>query len=296
MSGCSRHNRPRWLLAAITFCLLPFSGCGAVLTTAAVSSPQSILKSVKNGPDVVTLEIFQVRVPADDKRFENELWQGTDEQRLGLEVRNRLVSNGFRCGVIAGAMPDALARSLNLQSKLVEGSPERVITDQSATPKVTRRMLQIKRNDAAAIQASELQESVDVLINSDRGLQGKSYREAQGVYSLRAEAVAGQKVKLQLTPELQFGELKNRYTGSDQGIFVVTPSRERKVFDEMKMSLDLAPGEMFLVTGVPDSAGSLGNAFHAERRGELAKQKLVLIRVVQIPDSEILADVTLAAD
>ncbi len=287
----------RGILSALLVSWLPgLSGCGVVLTTATVSTPQSILKGVRSGPNCVTLEIFQVRVPADDKQLAKELWQGADEQRLELALRNRLVSNGIRAGVIGGALPDALARSLNLQSEITEESPDRVITDQSATPKVTRRVLQIKRNEPVTIQASEVQGAVNVLLNTESGLQGKSYQEVQGVYSLRAEAVPGQRVEVQLIPELQFGEMRNRYGGSDQGIFVVTPSRERKVFDEMKMRVGLAPGEMLLVTNISDAPGSLGNVFHAERRAEVAEQKLVLIRVLQIPDSEILADVSVSTE
>ncbi len=272
------------------------TGCGVVLTTATVSTPQSILKAVRSGPDRVTLEIFQVRVAADDKQLAAELWQAADEQRLDLDVRNRLVSNGFRAGVIGGALPDSLARSLNLQSEMPEEEQERIITDESATPKVARRVLQLKRREPATIQASEVQSSLHVLLNTESGLQGKSYEEVQGVYSLRAESLPGQQVEVQLIPELQHGELRNRYAGSDQGIFVVTPSRERKVFDEMKMSVSLAAGEMLVVTGVPETPGSLGSAFHTERTAGVAEQKLVLVRLLQVPDSEILADVSLPSD
>jgi hypothetical protein len=267
-----------------------------MLTSAAVSTPQSILKAVRSSPDRVTLEIFQVRVPADDKQLAKELWQAADEQRLDLELRNQLVSNGFRVGVISGVMPDSLARALNLNDKPSGSGNERVITDSTATSKVSRRVLQLKRNEPATIQSSEVQPSLNLLLNTESGIQGKSYHEVQGVYSLRAESVPGQQVRVQLVPELQFGELRNRYAGSDQGIFVVTPSRERKVFDDMRISVALAPGEFLLVTGTPDAPSSLGSAFHSQRISDVAEQKLVMVRLVQVPDSEILADVSLPAE
>lgn len=296
----SRQFHTRWLtqiaLLGIMSGWVLLAGCGVVLTTTTVSTPQSILKAVRSSPDRVTLEIFQVRVPADDKQLAEELWQATDEQRLDLDVRNRLVSNGFRAGVIGGALPDALANALNLQSEMPDEETQRIITDETATPKVARRVLQLKRREPATIQASEVQTTLHIFLNTERGLQGKSYAEVQGVYSLRAESLPGQRVEVQLIPELQHGELRNRYAGSDQGIFVVTPSRERKVFDEMKMSVSLAAGEMLVVTSVPDASGSLGSAFHAERTAGVAEQKLVLVRLLQVPDSEILADVSLPSD
>lgn len=293
MSGQKPYQR--WVLLGLLSCLAMFTGCGAVLTTAAVSTPQSILKAVRTGSDRVTLEIFQVRVPADDKQLNKELWLAADEQRLELDVRNRLVSNGFRAGVITGTLPDALAKSLNLQSEMPEETKERVIDGNSATPKVTRRVLQLKRGEPATIQTSEVQESLNVLLNTESGLQGKSYREVQGVYSLRAQTLPAQRVKVELVPELQHGEMRNRYAGSDQGILVVTPSRERKVFDQMKMSVPLAAGELLIVSGLPDAPASLGSVFHAEERAGVAEQKLVLIRLLQVPDSEILAGVSAAA-
>lgn len=275
--------------------LAVFTGCGAVLTTAAVSTPQSILKAVRTGSDRVTLEIFQARVPADDKQLAKELWQAADEQRFDLDVRNRLVSNGFRAGVISGTLPDALAKSLNLQSEMPEETKKRVIDGNTATPKVTRRVLQLKRGEPAMIQASEVQGSLNVLLNTESGLQGKSYQEVQSVYSLRAETLPAQRIKVELVPELQHGEMRNRWAGSDQGILVVTPSRERKVFDQMKISVPLAAGELLVVSGLADAPASLGSAFHTERRAGVTEQKLVLIRLLQVPESEILADVSVSA-
>jgi hypothetical protein len=286
-----------WLPCGLSLWMLgSLGGCGAVLTTATVSTPQSILQAVKSSPDRVTLEIFQVRIPAEDKALMEELWQAADEQRLDFEVRNRLVSNGFRAGVIAGALPDELSRSLNLQSEMPDSSAERIITDESATPKVTRRVLQLKQRQPAIIQASEVQPSVHVFLNSENGLQGKSYEQAQGVFSLRAETVPGQQVQLQLTPELQFGELKNRYAGSDQGMIFSTPSRECKVFDQLKINVPIAAGEMLVVTKTWGALGSLGAVFHSEHRGDAVEQKMVLIRLLQVPESEILSDASLAAD
>lgn len=281
----------RLVVLGVLVCLsATLVGCGVMLTTAAVSTPQSILKAVRSVPDRVTIEVFHVRVPADDKQLAEELWKAADEQRLDLELRNRLVSNGFRAGVISGVMPDSLTRALNLQSGETES--EHVITEVTATAKVSRRVMQLKHREPAAIQASEVQPNINLLLNTASGVQGKSYHDVQGVYSLRVESASGQQVAVQLVPELQFGELKNRYTPGDQGIIVFTPSRERKVFDDMKISVTLSAGELLVVTSVPDAPGSLGSAFHAQRISGVAEQKLVMIRLAQVPSSEILADVS----
>ncbi len=285
-----RHAIHRISTAAFVMLTVFLSGCGVVLSTATVSDPQNILRAIKTSPDQVTLEIFQVRIPGDDKLLVDELWQASDEQRLDVEVRNRLVANGFRAGVINGALPDRLARSLNLQSEMPEAETDRIITGENAAPRVVRRVLQLKRREHASIQASELQAEAIVFLNTENGLQGRTYEQVQGVYSLQAESVSGQKVAIEVTPELHHGELKNRYTGSDQGVLLMTTSRERKVFDQLKLNLNLSSGEFLVISGVADSSSSLGSAFHDSQQSGAAAQKLVLVRLLQVPPSEILAD------
>lgn len=288
-----RHSIQCLWTCALALLTVVLTGCGVVLSTATVSDPQSILQAIKTAPDQVTLEIFQVRIPSEEKQLLGEVWQASDEQLLDIELRNQLISNGFRVGVINGALPDALARTLNLQSEMPEEEINRIITGENAAPRIVRRVLQLNRREHAMIQASELQDQADVFINSENGLQGRTYEQVQGVYRLEAESAAGQKVAIQLTPELQYGDLKNRYTGSDQGVMLMTTSRERKVFEELKINVDLKSGEFLVLSGISDSNCSLGSAFHASKQSGAAAQKLVLIRLLQVPRSEILADAAL---
>jgi hypothetical protein len=276
------------LLLAMPWC----SGCGVVLSTAVPSDPQSLLRAVETGSESLKLEIFQVRIPADDPQLSEELWSTVDEQRLDVAVRRDLVRNGFRAGVLGGALPDLLARQLNLQSEMPEYETDRLITDQSASPRVVRRVLMLNRHNEATVQASDLRNHVNVLVNGDDGLQGHSYKQVQAVYTLRAEPTAGQRVALRLTPELRHGELRNRYSGGDreQGIFLVTPSRERQAYDRLMLSTELAAGELLVVGCLHDAPGSLGRVFHGVDVAGPAEQKLILVRLLQTPPSEILAD------
>jgi len=262
-----------------------------LLTLPVPEDPQSFLKAVETAPDSVALEIFQVRVPATDHALDAQLWQAVDEQRLDIDVRHELIRNGFRAGVLGGTVPDSLAKYLKLKSEMPDTQAARLITGQSADPTVTRRIVQLSRSELATIQVTDLRNKLNVLMNDAGGLRGRSYKQVQAVYSMRAEAVAGQRVVLRLTPELQHGELRNRYAGSDQGIFLVTPSRERELYDQLELNVEMAAGEILVVGGLPDASGSLGHAFHAENRRGPAELKLVLVRLVEVPGSEILANV-----
>lgn len=278
------------LIALGCLLMLPWlGGCSSMTMISLPEDSQSFLKSVETAPDSVALEIFQVRYPATDAELDAQLWQAVDEQRLDVGVRRELIRNGFRAGVLGGAMPDSLARHLKLKGKLPEQSAEELITRDSADPTVTRRVLQLRRNRPATIQAArEVRANLNVLVNEEGGLCGQSFEQVQPVYSMRAKAVVGQRVALRLMPELQHGELRNRLTGGDTGKFVYTTSREREMYDALEMSVELTAGEILVVGCVVDATGSLGHAFHAESERGPLELKLILVRLLEVPGSEIL--------
>ena len=108
-----------------------------------------------------------------------------------------------------------------------------------------------------------------------------------------SESKSGQRIMLELVPELQHGQLKNRYAGGDQGMILMTQSRERDTFEKLAMNIELAAGEILVVSCLSDVPGSLGHAFHAQNINGPLEYKLVLIRLLQVPGSEILASLEL---
>jgi hypothetical protein len=248
-----------------------------------------LLQPVATSPDSVTLEIFYARIPLEEDGKADALWQQVDEQQFDPELRRRLIANGLRAGVVSGSLPEGLAELLALQSEMPASSSSRVITGESAAPRVIRQVKQLNRRDSMAVQASELKDEAHVLISEDGRLGGGAYRQVQGVYALRAESQPGQRVVVRIIPELHHGELRNRYAGSDQGSFITTPSREREVFDKLTMEASLAPGNLLVLGCLPEARSSLGGVFHSVNAGGRQERKLVLIRVLEVPPSEILA-------
>ena len=251
---------------------------------------QALLAPVETSPESVTLEIFHARIPLDQQEQADQLWAAIDEMRLSVDVRGRLTANGFRQGVHSGGLPADLAQLLQLSDEPAADEGAHLITDRSAHPRVTRRVVQLRRGDRTQIEASELADELHVLYKNDQGLEGSSFMQAQPVYQLRAAATAGQRVTVELLPELHHGELRNRYVGSDPGIFLMTPSREREVYADLRAEFDLAPGELLVLGNLEQAPGSIGEAFHTSRSTGASQRKLLLIRILQIPPSEILAE------
>lgn len=264
-------------------------GCQSAFVIPQDAALDKLLRPVTTSPNSVTMEIFEARIPLDQDEQVESVWQQVDEQCLDAELRRRLIANGFRAGVIGGPLPDELSNILGLQSQMPEEEIERVVTAANAVPRVTRRVVQVNKLEPRVIQTSDLRLEANVLFNEDGNCHGNLYREVEGRYEFRAEAISGQRVAVHLVPELHHGQLKNRYTGSDQMQFKFVTSRERESFERLTMNTELAPGEMLIVSCLPGADASLGGVLHkvmAEGRNE---RKFILVRLLETPASEILA-------
>src|SRR5262249_52962885 len=150
-------------------------------------------------------------------------------------------------------------------------------------PTVQRRMLQLRRGRRAEIQASEVLDSVPLLVARGRELGGRTYHDAQAIYGLHADPQPDQTVNIELTPELHYGAARVRWTGGDEGILRQQAARDHEVYDEMRMSVRLAPGEMLVLMSLPNADSRLGHYFHTVDSANGPQQNLVLIPLPQLP-------------
>lgn len=248
------------------------------------------MQPVRTSPDSVALEVFHARIPLDKEQQADALWQHVDEQVFGADLRRQLLANGLRAGVVGSSPPEELSQLLALDGNAPEASSSRVITTDSAQPPVTRQVFQLNRRDRKLIKTSEPRDEAQVLFSDEGRMGGKTFDRVQGVYTLQAEAIAGQRVKLRMTPELQHGEMRMRYSGNEQeGLMIKTPSQEREVFERLALEVELTPGEFLVLGCLPDSKTSLGGVMHTVHSVGQDERKLIVVRPLQVPPSEILA-------
>lgn len=280
-----------WVLAWI----VPVGGC-RLFDPAETAQNHSPLRPARSSPDSVALEIIWARFPLNDPQLCDTMWQEIDETRVAPAVRRELANNGFRVGVVGGTLPDAIAELLtpaetpaeegNADAKTSQGTEaEERQNALLAEPTVRRRVLQLRRGRRAEIQASEVYPSLPLLVYRDRELVGDIYHDAQAIYALRVDPQPDQTTIVELTPELHSGAPRLRWTSEDDGILRQAPLRDRKIFDQMRINTPLAPGEMLVLTSLPDAGGRLGHYFHTVDAADGPQQKLVLVRLAQVPAS-----------
>jgi hypothetical protein len=257
---------------------------------------KSPLRPAQPSPDSVTMEIIWARFPASDPQLNSDVWQEIDETQLAPAVRRELANNGFRAGVIGGTLPDAIARALNSgkpPSDEANGSNgESTDIDLAAEPIVHGRLLQLRRNQRSEVQASEVYPSLPLLVNNFRELSGRTYAQAQAIYALRVDPQSDRTTIVELTPELHYGPLQWRWTRGedDSGILRQAQVRDHEVFNQLRMSVRLSPGEMLVLMGLADAGSRLGQYFHTTNSPEGPQQKLILIRLAGVPPSNTFAD------
>ncbi len=266
--------------------LLLASGCAPLIERRSAKLGRASIS-----PDSVVLEIYSARFPFDDAKLNQGLWQQVEEQSFPADVRRTMTEYGVRAGILQGQVPSELQELL---AGATEGQPpppkppdagaaptlEQSVVDFEEQSPVRRRLMTLRTGGRGEILASGIYESLPLLENEGGQLRGKPYPQGQGVFGVKSFPQPDGRVRLDLLPELQHGEPKLNYVG-DQGIIRLETARSKKAFDKLALSATLSPGEMLLVTSLPQRPGSLGHYFFTEQRAGVLEQKLLIIRLAQ---------------
>jgi hypothetical protein len=273
-------------IIAILPALLAIAGC-----TKPLIKGRSPLAPARMSPDSCVLDVFFVRVPLGDMRANEELWQELDEQVFPSDLRSRLRRNGFRVGVVDGQIPVVLSSLMELGDKHaptdeIKGTS---INELGAKSRVIRQHMQIHAGRASELLASGVYEQLPVLLAESQSLSGETYNQAQAVLNLRAFPMPNGRVRLDLAPEVQHDQPRQRRV-EEQGMMRFDFSRPKRVFDDMAVSAQLSPGSMLVMTNLPNLPGSLGHYFFTETETEgRPEQKLLIIRLSQTQNDGLFA-------
>lgn len=296
-----RTPRPQRALTICCWLVLCCAGCTRLRTEG-----KSPLAPLGIQPDGIQIEKYSVRYPYADASLNEQMWTEIDEQCLPVELRTRLAANGFRAGVIGITFPSALAQVLrdNPAALTSEFTDEETETGAPAAEplsgvkpvnllsdaKVRRGLLQTRAGHTSRILSAGEKARIPqlaVLVHGDQGrVTGRTYERVLGLFSLVSQSERDGRVHIELEPELEYGEPQQRYTAGD-GMFRFEFRPETKVFNELKISARLSPGQTLVVAGRADMPGSLGYHFFTERAsGQPTEQKLLLLRLMHSPEDD----------
>jgi hypothetical protein len=281
---------PFQLGAALSLCILLGVGC-RLMDGPADFDGNALLKPARPSPNSVRMEILWARFPANDPALHGEAWRDIDETRLDPAVHRELANNGLRVGVISGKLPDAISRALNQsepdseESSTIDGETHELLVD----PVVRGRVRQMPRDQRYEIVASDIHATLTLLKHAQEEWSGRTYESAQAIYAMRVSGQGDQTALVELTPELHHGQARMQITGGDDGVWHQAMRRDREVFDRMRMNVKLAAGDMLVIMALPDAGSRLGHYFHTVESSDGPQQKLILIRLADVPRSDAFA-------
>jgi hypothetical protein len=124
-----------------------------------------------------------------------------------------------------------------------------------------------------------------VLAKDEQGrVQGASFADAQCLFSLIATAGSDGRTRLQLTPEIEHGELRNRWVPVE-GSLVNQVGKTQQVYDQLRIDTTLVAGQT-LVIGPSHEAGGLGQHFFT-LQVPTPRRTLLLIRIAQTQQDDL---------
>ena len=242
-------------------------------------------------PDAMVLDVFFIPVKYGDPEANAVLWQGLDEQHFPPEIRRELSERGFRVGLTGGQVPVALSKLLDLKGKAAAGTEGNsgCIEMIDAESGVLCRHMPLRTGRRGEIHVSRTYEKVPVLGTDASGhLSGRDYPQAEGVLAVKAYPLSDGRVRLDVAPELHYGQLKQRFVG-DKGMWRLEAGKARRPFDDLAFSATLTAGHMLVISSLPNRTGSLGHYFLTRDSSGDLEQRLLVLRLSQTQHDDLFA-------
>jgi hypothetical protein len=139
----------------------------------------------------------------------------------------------------------------------------------------TRQHLPLRAGRRSVVQASPAFSSLAVLVREGGSVRGYQLGEARCTLALKAYPLGDGRAKLNVVPEIEHGEAKARWIGSE-GMMIQQTGQERLVLERLALDVVLSPGQWLIFSTTGEIKG-LGEHFFAHKAsGTLQRRALVL--------------------
>jgi hypothetical protein len=265
----------RRFLAALPWGLASLAGCAQVQVTSDNETPNRLLPAPRMAPDSVVLEIAHAQIPIGDKAAYEEVWKLTDEQILPVELRQELARNGLRCGVLGNELPEKIRTIISQKTTIADERSEELNTGDVEVDRQVRR-LQCRAGRRTKILCSASYPQLSLLARENGSVTGRQLTKAQCQLALKPYPGADGHVRIDLLPEVEHGEVRNHWV-SGEGTLMQHVGRDKVAFEQLRMSITLAPRQILVVSSIAEPIG-LGDHFFVESAGGSKLRGLVFVR------------------
>jgi hypothetical protein len=263
------------LLTILVVTLFPASGCVSDSARLVEANPFSRLKPrpPAASPDVVELRYIAIERDLGNDLIKSRIWEDTDEQAISMDLKQLLNSNGLRIGKIGSRLSPEMLKLLERANDTAQG---RLHHGPSGT--------------TAKIDMTPVLPQWNLFTVADGAPKGETLSDAQGYLQLTPTIGPESTVHLAIAPRIEYGpRIERRGPAPDLTGFQFRQDRAARAFPELKVELSVASGDYILIGCDEERKGTLGWHMFTRASDGVAKQSVLLVRIVRPSREELYA-------
>ena len=275
-------NRTRWICCGFLGLMFGLvGGCARWLPKVSDEAPGGVVpKWVEISSDTVGVETILLRLTALDAQGLPELWGASDEQFLSAGLRMELDRNGLRVGKFHGMLPGVVQRWIGENAERIQTDPLEqagVVADVSSFTQIFR----CRASQRKELTIRNFQKDSVTLLYNDGGVKGGRYDRPHFLMSLQATPNGDGSARLQLIPEMEYGEARRVVVAKDSAIRT-DERRERLVWKDLGLDLQLQLGDCLLMGATMPAHGLGEHYFRTLTRGSEIQDVILLVRISEM--------------
>jgi len=275
----------------ISVAILFFGGCNVFpLKNKNDNSPPVQTKPMLQTGEIngaVSIEVFYIRITPQQRETLQKLWQETDEMVLDAPFRYKLRREGLRFGILGDVLSAPLSELINVTgiqqntSNGTAGEVEVPINSAAINSNVMKHSRNLFPGMSASLPLFDSSVSEMTRFWQENGkICGRTYQDARGMIRLSAQVQADGKVKFQIVPELEYGQIETKIK-THAHILSLESGKPRHIFEDLTIKVDLIPGQWFIMGPAAANCSGIGRDFFM-REDERNEFKIIAVRLVRV--------------
>ena len=227
--------------------------------------------------DAAGVETILVRLNASQAARLPELWAQIDEQALKPELRIAMDKNGMRAGKISGNSPPLLDEWVRQTLQRIGEDPMEqagFAADVSSFSQLWRCRADVRKE----LSIRNFQEENVCVFYHDVASKGHVYEAPHFQYAIQATPHGDASATVQLTPEMQHGELIKKMIARESAVRTDI-RRDSIAWKQLAIDLRIQKGDYIVIGPTAESRGLGEHFFHTKtQKGEI-QPVLLLVRL-----------------
>lgn len=234
-------------------------------------TPEPLEAALRRPPegDTIFVDSALVERPATDAFCSQELWDGCNEQCVGLERAVLLEDNGLRVARLTAPLPARLQTILNSRRSTIGPRRQRARPDAAVCvavgPRRQRAAVSVRAGEGRELELTDAQAQFEVTPRLDDG-----------------------RLALRVTPQLRHGpaRVRPRVAGAGEGPLRWTLDTKEPLeeLSELTLEMPLEAGEYLLIGPRGDDPKAVGPAFFAYQGDGVPVRQLLILRALPVGD------------